>query len=142
MVHYYNTINRILELTILVICTPPDIRRYFSTSASVVHKMKIYLDDERETPDGWVRCYWPDEVIAILQGEAVAEVSLDHDLGDDDRGTGYDVLLWIEEAVVTAGFVPPLLRVHSANTSARIKMEAAIRTIDQLHQKNLSPSAE
>jgi len=28
------------------------------------------------------------------------EISLDHDLGDDDSGTGYDVVLWIEEAVV------------------------------------------
>jgi hypothetical protein len=31
----------------------------------------------------------------------VQELSLDHDLGDDARGTGYDVILWIEEAVVS-----------------------------------------
>jgi len=63
--------------------------------------MKVYLDDERETPEGWVRVYWPDEAIKLLSDGVVTEISLDHDLGDDTRGTGYDVVLWIEEAVVT-----------------------------------------
>ena len=29
--------------------------------------MRVYLDDERVTPDGWTRTYWPDEVIALLK---------------------------------------------------------------------------
>lgn len=91
--------------------------------------MKIYLDDCRPTPPGWVRCYWPDEVVALLERGGVTEVSLDHDLGDDERGTGYDVILWIEEAVALRNFVPPLIGVHSANTAARAKMEAGIRFI-------------
>ncbi|PIQ08359.1 MAG: hypothetical protein COW71_12230 [Ignavibacteriales bacterium CG18_big_fil_WC_8_21_14_2_50_31_20] len=91
--------------------------------------MKIYLDDERTEPEGWRRAYWPDEVIKLLETENVTEISLDHDLGDDDRGTGYDVLLWIEEQVVTNGFKPPKLKVHSANSAARIKMELAIKNI-------------
>lgn len=94
--------------------------------------MKIFLDDERETPDGWVRCFWPDEVIERLHAGNVTEISLDHDLGDDDRGTGYDVLLWIEEAVADRGWSPPKLSVHSANSSARMKMEAAIAQISKL----------
>ncbi|MDM5178662.1 hypothetical protein PO883_15795 [Massilia sp. DJPM01] len=93
--------------------------------------MKVYLDDERATPDGWVRVYWPDEAIALLAGGAVTHLSLDHDLGDDARGTGYDVVLWIEEQVFTAGFRLPAMRVHSANASAREKMEAGIRTIER-----------
>jgi hypothetical protein len=55
---------------------------------------------------------------------------LDHDLGDDQRGTGYDVLLWIEEAVHLRNFVPPRMRVHSANASARLRMQAAMASID------------
>lgn len=94
--------------------------------------MKVYLDDERATPDGWVRCYWPDEVIELLYSGDVTEISLDHDLGDDERGTGYDVLLWIEEAVAERGWRPPAMSVHSANSSARQKMEAAIRQIHKL----------
>ncbi|HHO0936349.1 TPA: cyclic-phosphate processing receiver domain-containing protein, partial [Aeromonas hydrophila] len=29
--------------------------------------MKLYLDDERETPEGWVRIFWPDEAIKWLK---------------------------------------------------------------------------
>lgn len=38
---------------------------------------------------------WPDEAIELLKSGEVRKLSLDHDLGDDERGTGYDVLLWI-----------------------------------------------
>lgn len=96
--------------------------------------MKIYLDDERQTPPGWVRAYWPDEVIALLQAGDVTEISLDHDLGDDARGTGYDVILWIEEAVALQGFQPPRIHVHSANTSAVEKMRAGVQAIQRLAQ--------
>jgi len=91
--------------------------------------MKVYLDDERKTPTGWKRVYWPDEAIELLKAGVVTVISLDHDLGDDDRGTGYDVVLWIEEAVFTSNFKPPLIQVHSANSSARQKMELGIKTI-------------
>lgn len=60
--------------------------------------------------------------------------SLDHDLGDDERGTGYDVLLWIEEAVRLRGFVPPRMQVHSANPAARMRMLAGIAAIEQAPQ--------
>ncbi|MCP3139621.1 cyclic-phosphate processing receiver domain-containing protein [Pyxidicoccus xibeiensis] len=93
--------------------------------------MKVYLDDERATPEGWVPVRWPEEAIGLLEGGQVTELSLDHDLGDDEHGTGYDVLLWLEEAVATRGFVPPRVRVHSANSSARLKMEQAIARIER-----------
>jgi hypothetical protein len=93
--------------------------------------MKVYLDDERNTPEGWVRVYWPEEAIDLLKSDKVTELSLDHDLGDDDHGTGYDVVLWIEEAVFTLDFVPPKMKVHSANTSARHKMELGIMNIER-----------
>lgn len=92
--------------------------------------MKIYLDDEREATSGWVRAFWPDEVIELLQKEHVDEISLDHDLGNYQKGTGYDVLLWIEEQVFLNGYIPPKIMVHSANSSARIKMELAIKSIE------------
>ena len=93
--------------------------------------MKVYLDDERETPIGWVRVYWPEEAIELLKTGQVEEISLDHDLSCDERGTGYDVVLWIEEAVFTEGFKAPKMKVHSANISARVKMEAGIRAINK-----------
>jgi len=94
--------------------------------------MKVYLDDLRPTPEGWTRVYWPDEAIELLKTGNVDVISLDHDLGDDERGTGYDVVVWIEEAVATKNIIPPEIKVHSANSSAREKMEAGIRSIQRL----------
>ncbi|HPF39537.1 MAG TPA: hypothetical protein PK093_12905 [Phycisphaerae bacterium] len=104
--------------------------------------MRVYLDDERATPAGWTRVYWPDEAIALLETGGVTELSLDHDLGDDDRGTGYDVVLWIEKAVATRGFRPPKIIVHSANTSARLKMEAGIRAIERMARRSQRDAEE
>jgi hypothetical protein len=96
--------------------------------------MRVYLDDERVAPAGWVQVRWPDEAIALLQAGGVEELSLDHDLGDDQRGTGYDVLTWLEEAVALRGFKPPRIAVHSANPAAKVRMQAAIAAIGRLAQ--------
>lgn len=95
--------------------------------------MKVYLDDERNPPEGWKLVRWPEEVIELLKTEHVTEISLDHDLGDDEHGTGNDVIVWIEEQVVIVGFKPPKIHVHSANSSARLKMEAGIQSIIKYH---------
>ena len=98
--------------------------------------MKVFLDDERPTPDGWQPVRWPEEAIGLLETGTVTHISLDHDLGDDDHGTGYDVILWIEEAVATRGFRPPEITVHSANSSARQKMQLGIQSIQRLAQNS------
>jgi hypothetical protein len=97
--------------------------------------MKLFLDDERETPAGWIRVLWPDEAIAWLKTGDVTEISLDHDLGDDNRGTGYDVILWIEKEVITNHFISPQIHVHSANVSARSRMELGIIAINNFLTK-------
>ncbi|GJA79432.1 cyclic-phosphate processing receiver domain-containing protein [Aeromonas caviae] len=38
------------------------------------NQVKLYLDDERETPAGWIRVFWPDEAIAWLKTEMVTEM--------------------------------------------------------------------
>lgn len=104
--------------------------------------MKVYLDDIRYEPDGWVGVRWPDEAIELLKTGEVDEISLDHDLGDaiytppgKKERTGYDVLLWIEQAVVTEGFVPPVIHIHTANPVAKERMEAAREQIYKLANK-------
>lgn len=93
--------------------------------------MKVYLDDKREAPEGWMRTYTPAATIKMLRSGQVTHLSLDHDLGFEDTiGTGYDVLLWLEEQVLLKGFIPPVIAVHSANAGARPKMEAAIKVIE------------
>lgn len=102
--------------------------------------MKVYLDDAREAYQGWVRAYTPDEVIHLLKSGQVEQLSLDHDLGGDDEiGTGYTVLQWIENEVALNGFVPPsVIKVHSANPSVHTKMHQAIESIMRLAGKNLA----
>lgn len=93
--------------------------------------MKVFLDDCRETPPGWVRTYTAPQTIALLETGLVDELSLDHDLGELD-GTGYDVCLWLEEAVY-GGFVPPKkIYIHSANPVGRAKMKVAIERVMEM----------
>jgi len=89
--------------------------------------LKIYLDDERPIPDGWHGCRWPEEVIRLLKAGEVTHLSLDHDLGDDSHGTGYDVVLWIEEQVATTNFQRQL---RSREKSRRVDHDY----LDQLPQ--------
>lgn len=91
--------------------------------------MKVYLDDSRPTPEGWVRAYRPSEVIELLERHNVEVVSLAHDLGGD--GTGYDVIRWIKGAISTPGFHPPVLVVHSGRSSAVRRMQRDIDAIGQ-----------
>jgi hypothetical protein len=104
-------------------------------------RMKVYLDDVRETPDGWTRTYTVDQTIELLKSGEVVELSLDHDLGKDKDGNdltdGYYVLPWIEKEVALNGFVPPKMHIHSANAAAWPRMKAAIQQIEKLHERNL-----
>lgn len=93
--------------------------------------MKVFLDDVREAPLGWLRVYWPDEATTLLAQGGVTDLSLDHDLGDDARGTGYDVLVWIEEAVAMRSFVPPSILIHSANPVGRDRMLRCLVAIER-----------
>lgn len=98
--------------------------------------MKVYLDDTRKPPEGWFLTMFPITAISLLEKGVVEEISLDHDLGDDENiGTGYDVLLWIEEQVITNSFNPPKIHIHTSNTSARKKMELALKSILKHSQK-------
>lgn len=96
--------------------------------------MRLYLDDLREPPEGWIRVKTAPEAISLLAAGGVTHLSLDHDLGDEPgAGTGYDVLVWLEEQVALHSFAPPdHIAVHSANVGARPRMEAAIAAIRRL----------
>lgn len=97
--------------------------------------MKIFLDDERQAPKGWKQTYNANDTIILLMIKDVDEISLDHDLGDDKKfGTGYDVLNWIEKQVFLHGYIPPKIHIHTANPSARVKMEAAARNIRKIYE--------
>lgn len=95
---------------------------------------KIYLDDERDTPVGYLRTYTVEETITLLKIFAnnninCSELSLDNDLGEN-QPEGYKVADWLEEQVLTNNFpVPDKLVVHSANPVASKKMQAIFSSI-------------
>src|ERR1700716_1590869 len=57
--------------------------------------MKVWLDDVRPAPAGWVNVRTPEAAIDLLRSDDVEKVSLDHDLGLFTEGgkerTGYEV---------------------------------------------------
>lgn len=97
----------------------------------LLREVKIYLDDERDPPAGWILVKTPKEAISMIKRGNVTDISLDHDLGDDEKiGTGYDVLTWIEKKVFTdKTFKLPDIKIHTANPSARKRMELAVKSI-------------
>jgi hypothetical protein len=50
--------------------------------------VKLWLDDNRVAPEGWVWVKTADEAIAALRTGQVVDASLDHDLGHCDACTG------------------------------------------------------
>ncbi len=91
--------------------------------------IKVWLDDWRPEPMGWVRCYRVDQVIRLLRQEIVTEMSLDHDLGEG-LDAGVKVLDWLEEHVhFNPDFRIPRIHVHSANPYGRAIMIAIARRI-------------
>jgi hypothetical protein len=98
--------------------------------------VRLYLDDVREAPGGWVRTHTPEETIGLLQTGEVTHLSLDHDLGldtEESERTGYSVLTWPEEEVALGRwrFPLPAITIHSANPVGRERMLRAIGSIDR-----------
>ena len=93
--------------------------------------MKLYVDDVRLAPEGWILARTAPEAIEILENNQVIHLSLDHDLGKEKKnGTGYDVLIWIERKAAQGvlSFIP-YITIHTSNPSARKKMLQAVESI-------------
>ena len=86
--------------------------------------ISIYLDDERESPDGAVRTYTVDETIALIKANEgrVRELSLDNDLGMGMK-EGWRVLAWIEKQAFHNTLKPiPYIIIHTQNPVAADRM--------------------
>ncbi len=97
--------------------------------------MKVYLDDERETPEGWVRTYTVPETLALLRTGQVTHLSLDNDLGEGNL-EGRHVVDNIEHWVKSSGFVPPVISIHSMNSVAAQRMRQVLANIERYHVEN------
>jgi hypothetical protein len=87
--------------------------------------MKLWLDDIRPCPDGYMHARSVNEAINLLEAHDCECASLDHDLGDyaEDGGDGFKLVLWMAEH----GRWPSQgIRVHSANAPGMRRMLADI----------------
>lgn len=94
-------------------------------------KLRVWLDDERPMPSDFTNhVTTAQEAIDLLKTGQVDLISLDHDLGSENvyENNGYVVAEFIEEFAFNNRCLPCIeVRIHTANSSARTKMESAIR---------------
>lgn len=96
------------------------------------NQLSVWLDDERKMPPEFnIHVKTASEAIELLKTGRVAKISLDHDLGNPENGTGAQVARWIEEQAYH-GTLPQLAwTVHSANPVGRANMTAALTNADK-----------
>lgn len=96
--------------------------------------MKVWLDDTRRAPKGWVLVQTPWDFRELLNrfSKQITHVSFDHDLGSGCE-TGYDLAKDIEESVLgadkTIGWPinhDIIFYVHSANPVGAKRIQAAL----------------
>ncbi|MGH3426600.1 MAG: cyclic-phosphate processing receiver domain-containing protein [Mycobacteriales bacterium] len=87
--------------------------------------MKLWLDDIRPCPDGYLHAHSVSEAIKLLEELDCEYASLDHDLGDyaEDGGDGFKLVLWMAEH---DRWPSKGIRVHSANPPGMARMLADI----------------
>jgi hypothetical protein len=108
---------------------------------AVDDELQVWLDDDlvdRAAPSRWTHVTTAAEAISLLDTGRVVELSLDHDLGDDERfGRGVDVVDWLaEQQEVHDRVLWPRdgITLHTANGVGRDTMA---RTVERYAQQRL-----
>ncbi len=96
--------------------------------------MKLYLDDVRDIPEGWVGCRTALDAMATIAVGDITHISFDHDLGEGL--TGYDVAIFIEKLVHDGVMPLPIWAVHSSNPVGRKRIEQAMKSAERFNDKN------
>ena len=105
--------------------------------------MKIYLDDERPTPDGYSGVRTVEQVIELIDlcYNKIEEISFDHDLGtgytQGIKAVEYIEKLWFSGQIDSL----PVLKVHSMNPVAARRMRLIIQNMKMGYiDKSIIPS--
>jgi hypothetical protein len=102
--------------------------------------MKVYMDDERYTPEGWERTFTVAQTIELLKARTVTHLSLDNDLGEGQE-EGYKVMDWLEETIYNDMTFPmPEVTIHSSNASRVEYMQRTLRSIERIRQQQVGGS--
>ena len=94
-------------------------------------RLRLYLDDQRSAPIGWVLAKTVDDAIEVLRQGEVTELSLDYDLGDPVCGDGLQLLKWLESAIAEGRVPMPRMTAHSGSVLGRRRLEAQIDWLEQ-----------
>jgi hypothetical protein len=86
--------------------------------------MKLYVDDIRNTPNGFNRAYSVNQAIAMMTANNVQEISLDHDMGDfaNDGGDVIKLVYWM----IQNSIFPPVVHFHTSNPVGLNNMKSAL----------------
>lgn len=89
--------------------------------------MKIYLDDIREAPEGWVPAVSVGKFKKIIEkadknSEKIDAISFDHDLGENTED-GYDAVKWLAENYPRYILENVAIDSHSDNPAGRENIE-------------------
>jgi hypothetical protein len=98
--------------------------------------MILYLDDVRNPPMydlagepiSWEIVRTASECISLIQSGKVEFLSFDHDLGNDEDGTGYDVAKFIEAGAYSGEIDPIDYAIHSANPVGANNIDNAMKS--------------
>jgi len=94
------------------------------------HGYKLFVDDMREIPRGWIGARTVSEAIAVLAALQIDEVSLDHDIIFPRHGAGLYQALSMETFKGVAYYIaampddrrPKKVRIHTANAGAAMTL--------------------
>ena len=87
--------------------------------------MKLYVDDARTPPSGWVLARTVKDAIRILDAGGILEVSLDYFIGEGDGGTFLPVAHHIAD--MPAEIRPRRVRLHTASGAGASRLAQALR---------------
>ena len=90
--------------------------------------MRVWLDDIRPAPEGWVWVETVEEAIELMSSGEVLEASLDHDLGDGEQ-EGYALVLYMAENDL---WPKEAISVHSSNPPGAERMCGVIERYGSL----------
>lgn len=112
--------------------------RIFRVILPSMETIKVYLDDARPTPEGWVRVYTVEQCICLLKTRIVSHVSFDNDLGDG-QPEGYLGLNTLEEIVYFDPTFPvPIITIHSSNAGRVPAMKQTAAKLELIRQQQTS----
>lgn len=101
-----------------------------------LNAIRLWVDDIRPTPPEYnVTVNNAVDAIKHLNTGNVVEISLDHDLGDDNIGTQIMIAKFIEMKAYDGSLPRLIWHIHSDNAAGRRYMEMALKNADKYWDK-------